>query len=112
MQNNIDSWPNTMKDKIRLSPTKSNSSLQSTADHPKKTKVTLHIQKQEVSTQRTIQEVAAQTPKAKKEALNLITSKDQILHKYPDVFEGIGTFPGPSYHIQNNPSETPKQTPC
>ena len=48
----------------------------------------------------------------KKEAPTLITSKDQILCEYPDVFEGIGTFPGPSYHIQINPSVAPKQIPC
>ena len=32
--------------------------------------------------------------------------------EYPDIFEGIGKFPGPSYHIQVDPSVTPKQTPC
>ena len=57
-----------------------------------------------------MQEVAAQTSKAKKEASKLITSKDQILCEYPNVFEGIGTFPGPSYHIQIDPSMAPKQT--
>ena len=62
--------------------------ISSTADHPKKTKLTLHIQRQEVS---------AQTPKAKKEAPTLITCKDKILCDYPDVFQEIGTFPGPSY---------------
>ena len=73
--------------------------ITSSADHPKKTKATLHVQKQEVSAQTTMQAVAAQTPKARKEAPKLITSKDQILGEYPDIFEGIGTFPGPSYHI-------------
>ena len=42
--------------------------ITSTADHPKKTQATLHVQKQEVSTQTTMQEVAAQTPNARKEA--------------------------------------------
>ena len=42
----------------------------------------------------------------------LVTSKEQILHSYPDVFEGIGCFPGPQYHIQLDQSITPKQTPC
>ena len=42
----------------------------------------------------------------------LITCQDQIMHEYPDVFEGIGKFPGPPYHIQVDPSVTPKQTPC
>ena len=40
------------------------------------------------------------------------TSKEQILQSYPDVFEGIGCFPGPPYHIQIDQSVTPKQTPC
>ena len=33
-----------------------------------------------------------------------------ILHEYPDVFEGIGKFLGPDYHIQVDPSIPPKQT--
>ena len=28
------------------------------------------------------------------------------------MFDGIGCFPGPPYHIQVDPSITPKQTPC
>ena len=31
---------------------------------------------------------------------------------YPDVFEGIGKFPGPPYTIHLDPSVQPKQTPC
>ena len=42
----------------------------------------------------------------------LVTSKEQILQSYLDVFEGIGCFQGPPYHIQLDPSITPKQTPC
>ena len=42
----------------------------------------------------------------------LVTSKEQILSSYPDVFKGISRFPGPPYHIQVNPNVTPKQTPC
>ena len=59
-----------------------------------------------------MQAVATQKPKPRNKAPKLITSKDQILHEYPDVFDGIGNFPGQSYHIQINPSITPKQTPC
>ena len=36
----------------------------------------------------------------------------RILQEYPDVFEGIGKFPGPPYHINIDPTVTPKQTPC
>ena len=42
----------------------------------------------------------------------LIKSKETILANYSDVFDGIGCFPGPSYHIQVDPSITPKQTLC
>ena len=56
--------------------------------------------------------MAAQTPTARAEAPKLITSKHQILHECPDVFEGIGTFLQPFYHIQIDPSIAPKQTPC
>ena len=42
----------------------------------------------------------------------LITSKDQILAAYSDVFDGIGYFPGSQCHIQVIPDVTPKQTPC
>ena len=42
----------------------------------------------------------------------LITSKEQTLQAYPDVFDGIGCFPGPAYSIQVDPSITPKQTLC
>ena len=41
----------------------------------------------------------------------LITSKDQFLQAYSDVFDGIGHFPGPPHHIQVDPSITPNQTP-
>ena len=32
--------------------------------------------------------------------------------EFPDVFEGIGKFPGLPYHIHIDPNVTPKQTPC
>ena len=86
--------------------------ITSSADHPKKTKSTLCVQKQEVSAQTSTQEVATQMPKHKYAVPNLVTSKDQILHEYPDVFEGIGSFPGLPYHIEIDPSVTSKQTPC
>ena len=38
----------------------------------------------------------------------IITSKEQILLKYFDVFEGISKFPSLPYHIQVNMSITPK----
>ena len=41
-----------------------------------------------------------------------ITSKEQILSKYLETFEGIGRFPSSPYHIQVNLNITLKQTPC
>ena len=59
------------------------------ADHPKKTKSTLCVQKQEVSAQRATQEVAAQTPKCKYAVPKLVTSKEQILCEYPVYLKGL-----------------------
>ena len=88
--------------------------------HPRKTKLTslkIHRSKQKVPVQR--QEphshdmMSASTNIVQKSDLNMmITSKEQILSSYPDIFEGIGRFPGPLYHIQVNPNITPKQTLC
>ena len=77
--------------------------ITSSADYLKKTKsqISVHVLRKEypVSNHKGI------VPK-------LITSKDLILEAYPDVFDGIGCFPGLSYHIQVGPSISPKQTPC
>ena len=48
----------------------------------------------------------------KQEVLKLIASKEQISKYYHDVFERIGKFAGPLYHIQLEPGVLPKQTPC
>ena len=111
MQNNIDACLNTTKNKIRLSPTKRKLNYKLSRP-PKKTKATLDVQKQDVSTQTSMQTVAPQMPKHTNAAPKLITSKYQILCEYPDVFDGISNLPGLSYHIQIDPSVTPKQTPC
>ena len=42
----------------------------------------------------------------------VITTKEQILIRFPDVFEGIGKFPGKPYEIQLDPKVPPKETPC
>ena len=42
----------------------------------------------------------------------LITTKEQILMRFPDVFEGIGKFLGKPYEIDLDPKVPPKQTPC
>ena len=86
--------------------------ITSSADQPRKTKVQLQIQKQEITAQTTNQQQDTQITITTQTVPKFITSQDQIMHKYPDVFEGIGKFPGPSYHIQVDPRVTPKQTPC
>ena len=43
--------------------------------------------------------------------MNIVTKKKDIKEYYADVFEGVGCFPGPPYHIQLDPKEPPKQTP-
>ena len=80
--------------------------ITSSADHPKKTRsqVNVHGSKQKS----TVSTVSNQQGMVSK----FITSKDQILHTYSDVFDGIGCFSGPPYHIQVDPSVTPKQIPC
>ena len=86
--------------------------ITSMQDHPKKTK-------QAKPSVHRLQQVAAQskhqvenTQIKKQKPSKLITSKDQIMAQYPDVFEGIGKFPGLLYTIHLDPSVQPKQTPC
>ena len=43
---------------------------------------------------------------------SIVKSKEQIQEQYPELFKGIGQFPGEPYHIHTNPSITPKPTPC
>ena len=89
-------------------------------DHPKKTKLTslkVHQLKQEVSNQRQEPPSQASTSASRNTVQKLnpsisITSKEQILSKYLDVFEGIGRFPSLLYHIQVDLNIMLKQTPC
>ena len=86
--------------------------ITSNADHPRKTRGHLQIQKQEITAQTKNQPEDTQFIITMQTVHKLITSQNQIMHEYPDVFEGIGKFPGPPYHIQVDPSVTPKWTPC
>ena len=56
--------------------------------------------------------MADQTNTVKKQGPKMITNKDMILGEYPDVFQGIGKFPGADYYILINSSIPPQQTPC
>ena len=85
--------------------------ITSSLDHPRKTKrVSVQRSKEKVSTQSSNQAVTV--PDAKQLVPKLITSMEQILQSYPDVFECIGCFPGPPYHIQTDKNVTLKQIPC
>ena len=82
--------------------------ITSLADHPKKMKEVLCTEKRPVAVQNKQQVVTAQMPAVKEKGPKLITSKEMIMCEYPDVFQGIGKFPGPDYHIQLDPSIPPK----
>ena len=86
--------------------------ITSSADHPKKTKEVFHMLKKQVATQKEESVKAVQLPAVKEKGPKLITSKEMIMWEYPDVFQGIGKFPGPDCHIQIDPSMSSKQTPC
>ena len=44
--------------------------------------------------------------------IKIVKTKEQLKELYPELFIGIGRFPGKPYHIHTDPSVTPKQTPC
>ena len=89
-------------------------------DHPKNTKLTslkVHQSKQELSDQRQEPPSKASTSISRNTVQKpnpsiAINSKEQILSKYPDVFEGISRFPSLPYHIQVDLNIMLKQTPC
>ena len=78
--------------------------ITSSLDHPRRSRKFQYTDpKKEVSAQSNNQVDAKQLiPK-------LVPSREQILQSYPDVFEGIGCFPGPPYHIQIDQSATPSK---
>ena len=80
------------------------SPITSSTDHQKKTKsqISVHVSKKE-------SEVYT-VSNHKGMICKLIISKEQILANYSDAFDSIGCFSGPPYHIQVDPSVTPKQT--
>ena len=79
-------------------------------DHPRKTKLQVQVQKHQVIMKKEGKHHNSQSDKSKPHTL--ITNPKQILQEYPDVFEGIGKFLGPPYHIQVDPTVTPEQTLC
>ena len=86
--------------------------ITSTQDHPKKTRQAQpHVHRLQQVAAQSKQQVEINQNKQQQNS-KLITSKDQILAQYPDVFEGIGKFLGPPYTIHLDPSVPSKQTPC
>ena len=77
--------------------------ITSSADHPKKikSKLNVHVSKKE-----------SEVSNHKDMVSKLMTSNELIHANYADVFDGIGQFHGPPYHIQVDSSVTPKQTAC
>ena len=100
--------------------------ITSTQDHPRKTKQVqtpaqihsskkLSVQSQtkaETSTTPNVQDFLQPPIMKQHKSHKMITSKDQIMRQYSDVFDGIGKFPGPPYTIHLDPSIQLKQTPC
>ena len=80
--------------------------ISSAANHPKR----------EIHAQSTTSILPPSTSTVPKEntprRVKIVKSKEQIQEQYPELFKGIGQFPGEPYHIHVNPSFTPKQTPC
>ena len=95
--------------------------LTSTCDQPSKTKIykpTIHYTKEIakpikkfVPPKNKISTPQVQCNVIQNDA-QLITKKEHIMARFPDVFEGVGKFPGEPYKIQLDPKVPPKQTPC
>ena len=77
--------------------------ITSSADHPKNSKSQINVH---------VSEKESEVSNHKSMVSKLITNKEQVLVTYADVFDGIGCFPSPSYHMQVVPSVIPMQTPC
>ena len=84
--------------------------IMSKEDHPKSANMHMQVQKQQLIVNKEDHHHKSQSDVLKPP--KLITTYEQILQQYPDIFKGIGKFPGPSYHINVDPTITPKQTPC
>ena len=98
--------------------------LTSTCDQPSKTKFykpVIHCTKETCTKETSNASVVPQkdntsnTP-AKHNMTNednqLVTRQEHIMAQFPDVFKGVGKFPGKPYKICLYPKIYPKQTPC
>ena len=93
--------------------------LTSTCDQPSKTrthKPNIHCTKEKIIKVTIPKNGNVRTPQPQNTAISedngLITRKEQIMARFPNVFKGIGKFPGKPYKIQLDPNVPPKQTAC
>ena len=83
--------------------------LTSTCDQPSKTKLFKPVIQ---CTKETVTSNASTVLQNANIDNQLVTRQEHIMAQFPDVFKGIGTFPGEPYKIQLDPKISPKQTPC
>ena len=87
--------------------------ISTAADHPKRE---IHAQSTVLQQQNSKSILPTSTSTVPQEntprRVRIVKSKEQIQEEYPELFKGIGQFPGEPYHIHTNPSITSKQTPC
>ena len=93
--------------------------LTSTSDQPSSTKTqkpNIHHMIEKHTMVTIPKNVNARAPQLQNTAIpednKLVTRKEQIMARFPDIFQGIGKFPGKPYKIQIDPNIPPKQTPC
>ena len=84
--------------------------LTSTCDQPSKTrpyKPVIHYTKEAVTPN-----MSVAPSNITQNDDQLVTRQEHIMAQFPDVFQGVGKFPGEPYKIRLDPQVTPKQTPC
>ena len=93
--------------------------LTSTCDQPSKTrthKPKVHYIEEKPTKGTTFKSGNGRTPQSQNVKISednqLVTTKEKIMARFPDVFEGIGKFPDKPYKIQLDPKVSPKHTPC
>ena len=93
--------------------------LTSTCDQPTKTKIhkpNIHYTKEKPIKMVTPKKDKFSTPQSQQTKIlddtQLITRKEQIMARFPDVFKGIGKFPGEPYKLQLDPKFHPNTLPA
>ena len=93
--------------------------LTSTCDQPSKTRMhrsNIHCTKEKPNKMVTSKMDNTSTPQLQRTKIlddtQLITKKEHIIARFPDIFEGIGKFPGELYKIQLDPKYLPNRPPA